>query len=50
ALGQTDLSRIDVTGVRTAYDKYKDTMESKGIKAHFELDDSSLLVLTRVCS
>ncbi|CAF4590024.1 unnamed protein product, partial [Rotaria socialis] len=48
ALGQTDLSRIDVTGVRTAYDKYKDTMESKGIKAHFELDDSSLLVLTRI--
>jgi len=36
-------------GVRKAYDKHKDTSESKGVKAHFQLDESSLLVLDRVC-
>jgi hypothetical protein len=49
ALGQTELSRIRVTGVRTAYDKHKDTHESKGVKAHFRLDESCLLGLDRVC-
>ena len=48
ALGQTDLARISVKGARTAYEKYKDTCESKGIKAHFQLDDNCLLVLDRV--
>ncbi len=48
ALGQTDLARISVTGARTAYEKHKDTSESKGIKAHFLLDDNCLLTLDRV--
>ncbi len=48
ALGQTDLARISVIGARTAYEKHKDTSESKGVKAHFQLDDNSLLVLDRV--
>ncbi len=48
ALGQTDLARISVTGVRTAYEKHKDTSESKGVKAHFQLDDNCLLGLDRV--
>ncbi|CAF3363071.1 unnamed protein product [Rotaria sp. Silwood1] len=48
ALGQTDLSRIHITGVRTVYDKHKDTSESKGIKAHFQLDENCLLVLDRI--
>jgi hypothetical protein len=49
ALGQTELSRVRVMGVRKAYDKHKDTSESKGVKAHFQLDENSLLVLDRVC-
>jgi hypothetical protein len=48
ALGQTDLAHYTVTGVRTAYEKHKNTSESKGVKAHFQLDDNCLLVLDRV--
>ncbi|CAF4351963.1 unnamed protein product [Rotaria sp. Silwood2] len=48
ALGQTELSRLHITGVRTAYNKHKDTSESKGIKAHFQLDENCLLVLDRI--
>ena len=48
ALGQTDLGRITVTGARAVYEKHKETCESKGIKAHFQLDDNCLLVLDRV--
>jgi hypothetical protein len=47
-LGQTDLVRVRVIGVRTAYDKYKDIIESKGVKAHFQLDENCLLVIDRV--
>lgn len=48
ALGQTDLARITVTGARGAFEKHKETCESKGIKAHFQLDENCLLVLDRV--
>ncbi|CAF1187477.1 unnamed protein product [Rotaria sordida] len=48
ALGRTELARVHVTDVRTAYDKHKDTSESKGIKAHFQLDDNCLIVLDRI--
>lgn len=48
ALGTSDLARISVTGARAAYEKHKDTAESKGVKAHFHLDDSSLITLDRV--
>jgi len=47
-LGQTDLVRVRVTGVRTVYDKYKDIIESKGVKAHFQLDENCLLIIDRV--
>jgi len=47
-LGQTDLSRVHVTGVREAYEKYKDIKESKGVKAHFQLDENGLLIIDRV--
>ena len=50
ALGQTDLFRVRVTGVRTAYDKHQQTSESKGVKAHFQLDDNCLMTLDRVCA
>ncbi|CAF4144239.1 unnamed protein product [Rotaria sp. Silwood2] len=48
ALGQTELFRVNVLGVHTAYEKHKDTSESKGVKAHFQLDENSLLVLDRI--
>ncbi|CAF2097812.1 unnamed protein product [Rotaria magnacalcarata] len=48
SLGKTDLLRINVGGARKAYEKHQDTSESKGVKAHFQLDDNSLLVLDRV--
>ena len=35
-------------GARIAYEKHKDTSESKGIKVHFQLDENSLLILDRV--
>lgn len=47
-LGKTDLARVDVTGVKTIYEKYKDSSEPKGVRAHFQLDESSLLVIDRV--
>jgi len=47
-LGQTDLSRVRVTGVRMAYEKYKNTSESKGVRAHFQLDENGLLLIDRV--
>ncbi|CAF1635358.1 unnamed protein product [Adineta ricciae] len=48
ALGQTDLSRVHVTGIRETYDKYRNISEPKGVRAHFQLDESSLLVLDRM--
>jgi hypothetical protein len=48
ALGQTELTHVSVTGARTAYEKHKDTSESKGVKAHFQLDDNCLLAIDRV--
>lgn len=48
ALGSSDLARITVMGARPAYEKHKDTAESKGVRAHFHLDESSLLTLDRV--
>ena len=48
ALGQTDLARVRVSGVRTAYEKFKESSESKGVRAHFRLDESCLLTIDRV--
>lgn len=48
SLGKTDLFRIHVKGVRTAYEKHKETCESKGVKAHFHLDESCFMTLDRV--
>ena len=48
ALGRTDLARVRVTGVRTAYEKYKNSSESKGVRAHFQLDENCLLAIDRV--
>ncbi len=47
-MGKTELSRVRVNGVRMAYEKYKNISESKGVRAHFHLDESCLLVIDRV--
>lgn len=48
ALGQTDLARVRVSGVQMAYEKFKESSESKGVRAHFRLDESCLLTIDRV--
>lgn len=48
ALGKTDLFRVTVDDARHIYEKHQSTCESKGIKAHFQLDENSLLTLDRM--
>lgn len=45
---QTNLARVHVTGVRTIFNKYNESVESKGARAHFHLDESGLLTVDRV--
>eukprot|EP00102_Acyrthosiphon_pisum_P022668 XP_016659878.1 PREDICTED: hypoxia up-regulated protein 1 isoform X1 [Acyrthosiphon pisum] len=49
-LGSLSLSNIKLNGVRDAYSKYQgqEGADTKGIKAHFAMDDSGLLVLQNV--
>merc|ERR1711983_310466 len=46
-VGPTLLSNTHVSGVQEPLEKHKD-LDSKGIKAHFNLDDSGLLHVTSV--
>ncbi|KAI4497421.1 hypothetical protein M0802_007432 [Mischocyttarus mexicanus] len=49
ALGNLNLSTIKLTGVSEALEKHsKEGADSKGIKAHFNLDDSGLLNLINI--
>jgi len=49
-IGKLNLTEVDVQGVAQALEKHANeaNVESKGIKAHFALDDSGLLALTSV--
>jgi len=49
-LGSLQLSNIKLNGVRDAYSKYQgqEGIDTKGIKAHFAMDDSGLLILQNV--
>lgn len=49
-LGSLSLSNIKLNGVRDAYTKHQNQegVDTKGIKAHFALDDSGILVLQNV--
>ncbi|XP_022162145.1 hypoxia up-regulated protein 1 isoform X2 [Myzus persicae] len=49
-LGSLSLSNIKLNGVRDAYSKYQgqEGADTKGIKAHFAMDDSGLLILQNV--
>ena len=42
------LAKYKLTGVADAFSKHKDSGESKGVKAHFRLDESGLLSLDQV--
>merc|ERR1712200_99460 len=42
------IARYNLKGVREVLDKNKGSMESKGIKAHFRMDESGLLTLDKV--
>ncbi|XP_076246856.1 hypoxia up-regulated Grp170 co-chaperone protein isoform X2 [Calliopsis andreniformis] len=49
AIGNLNLSTITLTGIAEALDKHaKEGAESKGIKAHFTMDDSGVLNLVNV--
>jgi hypoxia up-regulated 1 len=46
-LGTNNVSRISLKNVNDIFEKHKDE-ESKGIKAHFRVDDSGLINLDKV--
>merc|ERR1712179_672979 len=49
-IGPVNLSMVDVKGVASVMESYAnaENVESKGIKAHFNLDDSGILTVTGV--
>ncbi|XP_036381450.1 hypoxia up-regulated protein 1 [Megalops cyprinoides] len=47
AFGSLNLTAVKLTGVGTSFKKHADA-ESKGIKAHFNMDESGVLILDRV--
>lgn len=49
ALGDTNIAAISLNGVSTAIEKHsKEGAEIKGVKAHFNMDDSGILNLLNV--
>lgn len=49
ALGPLNLSLVHVNGVKSVLDKHEGkNVESKGIKAHFAMDESGLLHLLNI--
>ncbi len=49
-IGSLNLTEVDVKGVAAALDKYANepNIETKGVKAHFAVDDSGLITVTAV--
>lgn len=45
--GSLNLTTVKLSGVGSSFQKHGDA-ESKGIKAHFNMDDSGVLLLDRV--
>ena len=50
SIGNTHLAHVQVKGVSEALNKHKNdaNTETKGVKAHFNLDDSGLILVTSV--
>jgi len=48
-VGSKNISKVEVTGVATAIGKHSgDAIESKGVKAHFSMDESGIFSLSLV--
>jgi len=47
-LGNTSLQAVSLAGIEDAYSKHSEEAESKGVKAHFRMDDSGILHLDKV--
>lgn len=48
SFGQLKISKVSLSGVEEAYNKHASEAESKGVKAHFKVDESGLLQLEKV--
>ena len=48
SIGSLNLTHIEIKGVKEAFEKHKDET-SKGIKVHFNMDDSGILNVDKVC-
>ncbi|CAH1796840.1 unnamed protein product [Owenia fusiformis] len=46
--GDLELNKVSLAGVADAHNKYGKDAESKGVKAHFKMDESGILVLDKV--
>ncbi|CAH1796844.1 unnamed protein product [Owenia fusiformis] len=46
--GDLELNKVSLAGVADAHTKYGKDAESKGVKAHFKMDESGILVLDKV--
>lgn len=46
--GNTTLERVTLTGIEDAHSKHGTDSDSKGVKAHFRMDDSGVLFLDKV--
>ena len=48
-MGSSNITKVELTGVAKALEKNSgDGIESKGVKAHFNLDDSGIFTLSLV--
>ncbi|XP_064595263.1 hypoxia up-regulated protein 1-like isoform X2 [Liolophura sinensis] len=48
SLGSGEIHKVKLSGVEESFDKHSKEAESKGVKAHFRLDESGLIVLESV--
>lgn len=47
-LGTGEIQKVKLSGVEESFEKHSKEAESKGVKAHFRLDESGLVVLESV--
>ena len=47
-MGSLNLTHVQIKGVKEVFEKHKDEV-SKGIKVHFNMDESGILNVDKVC-
>lgn len=47
-MGSPNITKVELSGVASALQKHSNEGESKGVKAHFTMDDSGILSLSLV--